>query len=113
MGSYVVANATSPADAATWASTHGAAFGSFERITEGVRYTEPSLSDAQTAEIFAGYVPNATMPAVVLEAGRIVHRVAYATNAELAAIPLDDLRVAVRALARAVIYLNSRLDVTS
>lgn len=56
------------------------------------------------------YVP--PMPDVVKAAGRIVHRLAYATDDELAALTNAELRVALRALARGEVWLNRDLDVS-
>ena len=54
------------------------------------------------------YMP--PVPDVVRQAASIVRQVAYATDADLGAMTAAQQRLALRALARALLWVNARLD---
>ncbi len=87
----------------------------WDSTPEGIVFTDPSLTDAECAAVYTGFVPDLLwvrpLPPVVRDAGRTIRRLAYATDVQLAALATVELRVGLRALARGLIYLNDRLDV--
>lgn len=117
MGVYIIPMAAFPSEAEEWAGS--AASRTFASTAEGVSVSDTALSDADVAALFVGYVPPAfigpfheePLPVAVLAAGRAINRLAHATDTELTALTAAEIRIGLRALARAIIYLNARLDV--
>lgn len=117
MGTYLIPAARSVREASEhlpWAEGRV-----WTETPDGVLFEDPALDDTACAALYSDFVPRSAddlthvtpLPPVIREAGRAARRLAYATDADLVAMSAGDTRVALRALARCVLYLNSRLDV--
>ena len=118
MGAYLIPNARSIVEAVVFVGESPLSR-SWEQVPEGIIVSDAVATDDELATAYAAFVPSGAtddefvqpLPAAVLGAGRIVRRLALATDAELAAMTQADVRQSLRAIGRAIIYLNRRLDV--
>lgn len=114
MGAYLIPGATIVDEAIAWRGPTVSPGESWERVAEGIRYTAPDVDDAEAAARYVGFVPSNdrawAIPLAVRNAAQIVRSVALADDTALAAMTQAEVRLALRAACRALLYLDSTLD---